>query len=300
MVEPLGREADTRVADAARRCRPRRGRAASTVKPRRPRRRRAAACRPCSRAWNTTVPNTRRIGWAKLSAVYCVAGLGSGKPQSQAGPRRTAREAKRWMTLDRQQRRDRDEDEDEQAVVGAAALGDRHDRQPGERASARGMRAADQPLHHRRQRIDDEAGQDAGQQAEAAASASMAREREAVGLAAPARPPAMRGRPRKVMPKARTKQAAASAADSASIAPTAGTSSFRPHCGRSGLSRMAWKISHSETKPLSGGSAEIATHADQEGEAPSAACGGSGRRAAPCRARRSRSARRRRRRTAGS
>ena len=61
------------------------------------------------------------------------------------------------------------------------------------------------------------------------------------------------------MPKARTKHAAASAADSASSAPTAGTISFRPQDGNCGLSRMAWKVSHSETKPLSGGSAEIAT-----------------------------------------
>ena len=61
------------------------------------------------------------------------------------------------------------------------------------------------------------------------------------------------------MPKALTKQAAASAADSASSAPTAGTMIFRPHCGRSGLCKTAWKVSHSETKPLKGGSAEIAT-----------------------------------------
>ena len=31
-----------------------------------------------------------------------------------------------------------------------------------------------------------------------------------------------------------------------------------PHCGSSGLSRIAWKVSHSEAKPLNGGSAEIA------------------------------------------
>ena len=55
-----------------------------------------------------------------------------------------------------------------------------------------------------------------------------------------------------------TKQAAASAADSASSAPTAGTSIFSPQDGSCGLSRIAWKVSHSETKPLSGGSAEIA------------------------------------------
>ena len=59
-------------------------------------------------------------------------------------------------------------------------------------------------------------------------------------------------------PKARTKQAAASAADSASSAPTAGTRNFRPQDGNCGLSRIAWKVSHSETKPLSGGNAEIA------------------------------------------
>ena len=59
-------------------------------------------------------------------------------------------------------------------------------------------------------------------------------------------------------PKALTKQAAASAADSASMAPTAGTMILRPQDGSAGLSRIAWKVSHSETKPLSGGSAEMA------------------------------------------
>jgi hypothetical protein len=60
------------------------------------------------------------------------------------------------------------------------------------------------------------------------------------------------------MPNALTKQAAASAAESASSAPTVGTRNFSSHCGSAGLSRMAWKVSHSETKPLKGGSAEIA------------------------------------------
>ena len=68
----------------------------------------------------------------------------------------------------------------------------------------------------------------------------------------------VRGRPRKVTPKALTKQAAASAAESASMAPTAGTMILRPQEGSAGLSRIAWKVSHSETKPLSGGSAEMA------------------------------------------
>ena len=52
-----------------------------------------------SRTTNATAPNTRRIGWAKLSAEYCVAGLASGTPQSHGGARRKASEAKRWMTL---------------------------------------------------------------------------------------------------------------------------------------------------------------------------------------------------------
>src|SRR5260370_33329398 len=69
----------------------------------------------------------------------------------------------------------------------------------------------------------------------------------------------LRARPRKVTPNALTKHAAANAAARASRAPTAGTIIFRAHCGNSGLCNMAWKISHSETKPLNGGSADIAT-----------------------------------------
>ena len=92
-------------------------------------------------------------------------------------------------------------------------------------------------------------------------------EREAVDLARACAAAGVRGRPRKVTPKALTKQAAASAADSASSAPTAGTRIFSPHCGRSGLSRIAWKVSHSETKPLSGGSAEIATQPTRKAKA---------------------------------
>src|SRR5262249_53232876 len=78
---------------------------------------------------------------------------------------------------------------------------------------------------------------------------SVSRARSAAGV---------RARPRNVTPNALTKQAAASAADSARSAPTAGTRNLRPQEGSCGLSRMAWKVSHSETKPLRGGSAEIA------------------------------------------
>src|SRR5258708_27643557 len=51
-----------------------------------------------SRAVKATAPYTRRSGWAKLEAVYWVAGDGSGNPQSHAGPRRVRRADKRWET----------------------------------------------------------------------------------------------------------------------------------------------------------------------------------------------------------
>ena len=73
-----------------------------------------------SRARNTTVPNTRRIGWAKLPAVYWVAGLGSGKPQSQA--RRAAQRARGEAVDDHRAEAggEGDEEEEQQPVVGAA------------------------------------------------------------------------------------------------------------------------------------------------------------------------------------
>ena len=42
-------------------------------------------------------PKTRRIGMAKLDAVYWVCGASSGKPQSQMALRRVARVARRWI-----------------------------------------------------------------------------------------------------------------------------------------------------------------------------------------------------------
>src|SRR5690242_5324382 len=55
---------------------------------------------PSSRAANTTLPKTRRIGWEKLEAVYWIAGFGSGKPQSQAGARRRRSDARRWIATE--------------------------------------------------------------------------------------------------------------------------------------------------------------------------------------------------------
>ena len=52
-----------------------------------------------SRARNTTVPNTLRIGCEKLPAVYCVTGVASGKPQSHGADRRSLRDANRSVKL---------------------------------------------------------------------------------------------------------------------------------------------------------------------------------------------------------
>ena len=70
VIEPVRGEIDAARRPARRAC-PRRDRAWSTVS-------RAGRMSPgggistCSRARNTTLPNTRRIGWAKLSALYWV------------------------------------------------------------------------------------------------------------------------------------------------------------------------------------------------------------------------------------
>ena len=77
-------------------------------------------------------------------------------------------------------RRGGDEDEDEEAVIGAPALRHRHDRQPRDRRLRRHA-AADHRLGHRRQRVDDEAGQDAEDEAEGGEAEHHA-ERPAVDL----------------------------------------------------------------------------------------------------------------------
>ena len=116
-----------------------------------------------------------------------------------------------------------------------------------------GIRRADETVHRRAKASMNRPGKTPAirhSAANANIAASEKRSASAARLAA-----SVRGAARKVIPNALTKHAAASAADSASNAPTAGTNSFRPHEGNWGLSRIAWKVSHSETKPLNGGSA---------------------------------------------
>jgi hypothetical protein len=67
-----------------------------------------------------------------------------------------------------------------------------------------------------------------------------------------------RGRPRKVTPKALTKQAAASPPVSASMEAAKAAASPEAPPSRTPPRSSAWNVSHSETKPLSGGRPEIA------------------------------------------
>ena len=75
-----------------------------------------------SRAANSAVPNTRRIGWAKLAAVYCVC-RASDRESRNPRPARGAPRARRSdaSRSDGQPGRGRDEQEDQQPVVGTAA-----------------------------------------------------------------------------------------------------------------------------------------------------------------------------------
>ena len=170
-----------RAARPARRCRPRPDRAAA---------RRSAPARvspgggmsTSSRARNTSVPNTRRIGCAKLPAVYWVERAADRESRSPR-PARAARRAsaKRWIDVAGERGRERDEQEHEQAVVGAAALGDRHERQPGHRRLHRHARRRPAPCTTGASASITRPGQDAGQQAQAGEREHRG-EREAVDL----------------------------------------------------------------------------------------------------------------------
>jgi hypothetical protein len=97
--------------------------------------------------------------------------------------------------------------------------------------------AAIDQADYRSQPVNHQSRQDSGQQAQRRQNEHR-RQRIAVGFLRLSGG-GERGRPRKVMPKALTKQAAASAADSASSAPTAGARNLSSHCGNSGLIRIA-------------------------------------------------------------
>ena len=148
------------------------------------------------------------------------------------------------------------EEEHEQPVIGAAALGDGHDGEV-RHAALRRHAGADHGLGHRRQRVDEQARQDAGDEAERGKT-EHGGEREAVRLM---RAPCGFG------------ARAAEEGDAEGLDETGrgescgerkqradrGDEELQAPGGICGLCRMAWKVSHSETKPFSGGSAEMAT-----------------------------------------
>ena len=94
-------------------------------------------------------------------------------------------------------------------------------------------------LHGGREPVDDDAGQDAGEQTQRRECEHRG-EREAVGLLrALGDRRARRGRETSRRTPSRNRPPRAPPT-SASSAPAAGTVNFRPHCGSSGLSRIAW------------------------------------------------------------
>ena len=182
-----------------------------------------------SRAPKTKPPNTRRIGWRSSRRCIASPGWRSGKPQSHAGARRTASEARRWIADGGQRGGRDDEQEHEKAVVGAAALRDRRDREPGDLRLHR-HRGADETAHRPAPSasMNRPGKTPAIRQSDANATIAASEKRStslarsaAVGRAA---------RPRKVMPNALARSTRRRAPPiSASSAPTAGTSSFSAH-----------------------------------------------------------------------
>ena len=219
-----------------------------------------------SRARNTTAPNTRRIGWRSCRRCIASPGSESGKPQSQAGAAAQSRARRSdGSRAPPAMPETAMNTKHQQAVVGAAALGDRHDREPGACRPAPACAPPTSAATTGASASMNRPGQDAGEQAERREDEHRG-EREAVDLLRAPRPPACAGgRGTRCRRPSRSRPRRAPPTAPAARRPP-GTSSFSPHCGSCGLSRIAWKVSHSETKPLSGGSAEIADAADQERE----------------------------------
>ena len=121
--------------------------------------------------------------------------------------------------------------EHQQAVVGAAALGDRRDRQPGDRRLHR-HRAPTSGSRDRRQRVDRRApGKMPASRHSAASAPIAASEKRSTSRAALGRRAARRGRGRRRRRRARNRRRRARP-PARRIAPTAGASSFSVHCGK--------------------------------------------------------------------
>ena len=167
----------------------------------------------------------------------------------------------------------RDEQEDEKAVVGAAALGDRHDREPGNSVLRRHLRSPTRPRTAGASASMTKAGQNAREQAKGGENHHRG-ERQRIDLAgAVSAAGCAGGRERRCRRRGRSRRPRAPP-QAPAVAPTAGTRIFSAHCGSCGLSRIAWN-----SQPFGGETVERRQSgdrraADQEANSPSPAFGG--------------------------
>src|ERR1700736_1795047 len=191
---------------------------------------------------------------AKLGAVYCADAVGSGWPQSQIAERRVLRVAKRWMnaavSVPDTTRKNKITAPLYELRLSAIGTIESHG------SFCTGMRPPASGATTPESRSITGPGSTPVMKHSAAKIPMAASDQRSTSWALAAG--SLRGRPRKLTPNILTKQAAASAAPSAKVAPTAGTRNFSGHCGSCGLIRIAWNVSHSDTKPLSGGRGEMA------------------------------------------
>ena len=134
-----------------------------------------------------------------------------------------------------ERRRGGNEQEHQQPVVRAAALGDRYDREARRFPLCVGIRPPTKLFTTGARASMNRPGKTPATRHSAASANIAVREKRSVSRALSAA--FVRGRPRKVMPNALTKHAAASAAESASSAPTAGANIFSPKTATAGPTR---------------------------------------------------------------
>ncbi len=205
-----------------------------------------------------------RIGWPKPSAVSCVRALVAPKPQSHAGrpPHAPVVEQPHGEHGERDHNRARHQDDER--PVGDLPQGHGGEQPPGS-ALPRNGGAGELPRHGR-ERGDDRHRREPEQDT----ARREPREPDALEQTAIPRARARalsRGRPRKMTPKNFTMTYPASAAQSATSAAPMGISRLTNECGIWSANRNDCSSSHSETKPLSGGSPARASAPMSESQA---------------------------------
>ena len=179
-----------------------------------------------------------RLGEA-ARRVYCVAGIGVGKA---AVPGRRAAECVGGEAVDRRtppaSAENAMKQNDQQAVVGAAAFGDRHDRQPGRSRPAAACRRRPAPRTTGASASITDAGKDARQQAEHGQDAHRGSEKRSTSLRRPP-PRCAGGRGRRCRTRARNRPRPAPPPAPAAR-PTAGIEQLQRPLRQRGPSRIAW------------------------------------------------------------